>query len=337
MAALLPMHAAGMTSADHGPLATATTRYGPDTVEAVVVYGDHKLFHSDDLPHDIELGFLLDSLERSAEPPTDLIRDLRTLRSIRSRDADELVLVIDSLLDQDDVPYALINEMSMYLSRGSDPDHDLLVDWYGGHDAPASHLYGEWRTDTPNAYGHDRPDGDSLLVVQLVQEDLGCGAHKAAEGPVTSRFGQRNGRPHNGIDIGLRTGDPVYSIFPGVVRFAGAFGSFGRIVVVRHWNGLESYYAHLHRVKVEVGQEVEAGTIVGLAGSTGRSTGPHLHLEVRFKGYPIDPSAFMDHATGHLTDHTLTLRRTRWTYAAARRPARTTCKDDHVHGLATVR
>jgi len=105
-----------------------------------------------------------------------------------------------------------------------------------------------------------------------------------------SRFGLRTPfRFHFGIDTRLRTGDPVYSVFDGVVRIARRSTTYGFFVVVRHLNGLETYYAHLSRLLVEPGQEVKAGELIGLGGNTGRSRGAHLHFEIRYLGAPLNP------------------------------------------------
>jgi len=109
-------------------------------------------------------------------------------------------------------------------------------------------------------------------------------------GRITSRFGMRRGRPHFGTDFSLRTGDPVRVAFSGKVRIIGFDRTgYGHFVVVRHHNGLETLYAHLSRVLVTQDQFVEAGETIGLGGNTGRSTGPHLHFEVRHLGHPINP------------------------------------------------
>lgn len=298
---------------------TFGSELAPDTLSALVVYGDGKLLEVDEVLSDTDLAQLLDSLCTLDPAPLELIRDLRLFQRIRSMDESAMVLLIDSLFELETVPYALINEITLYTSdmpTQAAVDDGLQVGWYCNSHLPGGHIYGDWRTDSPNAYGPELAAQDSVLLIKLVEEDLQCGFGMPVPGGLTSRFGWRDGRAHNGIDLNLRTGEAVRSLFPGVVRYAGSYGSYGRMVVVRHWNGLETYYAHLHRTKVAVGQEVDAGEVIGLGGNTGRSTGPHLHLEVRFKGIPIDPSRFIDLSSGELSCHTLVLRKTRWSYAA---------------------
>ena len=110
----------------------------------------------------------------------------------------------------------------------------------------------------------------------------------------TSPYGWRWKRGHHGVDIRLRTGDPVRSAFPGTVRVAGRMGGYGNCIVVRHANGLETLYGHLSKINVKHGQEVAAGEVIGLGGSTGRSTGPHLHFECRFLYQTFDPEWILD-------------------------------------------
>ena len=110
----------------------------------------------------------------------------------------------------------------------------------------------------------------------------------------TSPYGWRWKRGHHGVDIRLRTGDPVRSAFAGTVRVAGRMGGYGNCIVVRHPNGLETLYGHLSKINVKHGQQVEAGEVIGLGGSTGRSTGPHLHFECRFLYQTFDPEWILD-------------------------------------------
>jgi murein DD-endopeptidase MepM/ murein hydrolase activator NlpD len=116
---------------------------------------------------------------------------------------------------------------------------------------------------------------------------------------VTSGFGYRTHpifggrRLHAGIDLRAATGTRVESAADGVVVHAGWRGGYGNAVVVDHGGGLATLYGHLSAVHVDVGEEVDAGEAIGAAGSTGGSTGPHLHFEVRSDGTPVDPRTFL--------------------------------------------
>lgn len=129
---------------------------------------------------------------------------------------------------------------------------------------------------------------------------------------ITSPYGWRDrwNRPHRGVDILLRTGDPVRACFKGVVRIARPMGGYGNCVVLRHENGLETLYAHMSKIMVKPRQVVKAGDIVGLGGSTGHSTGPHLHFEVRFAYEPFDPEWLLDFKTYSLRTRRLHLDKT---------------------------
>jgi len=110
---------------------------------------------------------------------------------------------------------------------------------------------------------------------------------------------------HEGQDIKLNIGDSNRDTFDGVVRYARYNrGGFGYLIILRHYNGLETYYSHLSKMLVKVNQVVRSGDIIGLGGSTGRSRGPHLHFEVRFKDVPIDPLRMIDYENKKLISNT---------------------------------
>ena len=136
---------------------------------------------------------------------------------------------------------------------------------------------------------------------------------------ITSPYGWRMrwNRPHRGVDVRLNTGDPVRAAFNGVVRIARPMGAYGNLVVVRHYNGLETVYGHLSKIKVKPLQVVRAGQVLGLGGSTGRSTGPHLHFEVRFQYEPFDPEWILDFSNYTLRTRKLYLDKT---YFGIRKP-----------------
>ena len=113
------------------------------------------------------------------------------------------------------------------------------------------------------------------------------------DGVVVSGFGMRWGRMHEGIDIGCAYGTPNRAAASGTVIYAGWLGGYGNLVVVDHGNGLSTAYAHASSILVSVGQSVSQGQTVSLVGSTGHSTGPHLHFEVRVNGVAVDPLPYL--------------------------------------------
>lgn len=119
-------------------------------------------------------------------------------------------------------------------------------------------------------------------------------------GNITSTFGHRenpfggsNIETHKGLDIKGPLGSPVKAMAKGVVEFAGLRGGFGNCIMLKHGNGFETLYGHLSKILVHVGQKIDIGQQIGLIGSTGRSTGPHLHYEIHKNGEKIDPKNFL--------------------------------------------
>jgi murein DD-endopeptidase MepM/ murein hydrolase activator NlpD len=111
--------------------------------------------------------------------------------------------------------------------------------------------------------------------------------------PVTSPFGWRWGRMHEGIDLGAAFGTPIAAAAAGTVIYAGWLGGYGNLTVIDHGGGLATAYGHQSRIAVSVGQAVAQGETIGYVGSTGHSTGPHLHFEVRVDGQPVDPLGYL--------------------------------------------
>lgn len=141
------------------------------------------------------------------------------------------------------------------------------------------------------------------------------GYHMPVPGQVTSNYGYRArfGRMHKGVDLHLRSNDTVRAAFDGKIRLTNYEAKgYGNYVIIRHPNGLETVYGHLNRALVKPNQVVKAGQAIGLGGSTGRSTGPHLHFETRYMGYAINPSAIFDFARH--TTHTDTYTFSKSTY-----------------------
>lgn len=110
---------------------------------------------------------------------------------------------------------------------------------------------------------------------------------------VSSGFGTRWGRLHRGVDLALAQGSPIYAADSGTVYFAGDGGGYGNLVKVDHGNGMQTYYAHCSSLLVTSGQKISRGEKIALTGSTGNSTGPHLHFEVIINGKCIDPAGML--------------------------------------------
>ncbi len=117
---------------------------------------------------------------------------------------------------------------------------------------------------------------------------------------INSNFGWRGGRVHKGVDFQASYGDSVGASMSGVVAFAGVKRGYGNLIVVDHGNGVSTYYAHLSAMWVSVGQSVSPGQVIGAIGVTGRSSGPHLHYEVRVNGEAINPAYLISFTEGQV-------------------------------------
>jgi murein DD-endopeptidase MepM/ murein hydrolase activator NlpD len=157
-----------------------------------------------------------------------------------------------------------------------------------------------WDNDNISAYRSVKYDSlPSSVAINLV--DSLKSYRYPCVGRITSRYGMRHRRAHNGIDMAVKVGDTICSAFDGRVRFSKATETgYGTLIIIRHDNGLETYHGHLSARLVEEGDRVVAGQPIGLGGNSGRSTGPHLHFEVRYYGQSIDPERIINFRTGEL-------------------------------------
>ena len=164
-----------------------------------------------------------------------------------------------------------------------------------------------WDDSRMDPYGLEFSALPEKVTLWLVDDNAQfCCPYKTK---VYSKFGIRHRRRHQGCDLPLSTGDPVRAAFDGKIRISNYTKGYGNLVVIRHENGLETAYGHLSRRDVKVGDWVTAGDIIGLGGSTGRSTGPHLHFETRYQGYAFDPEWICDFETGTLRSGVFTLKK----------------------------
>ncbi|MEE0923040.1 MAG: M23 family metallopeptidase, partial [Paludibacteraceae bacterium] len=163
---------------------------------------------------------------------------------------------------------------------------------------PADSIYRHmWTNMHVNPYGNMF---DSLTDDVHIPMD---GFTLPAPGYITSKYGWRRYRMHKGTDIKVQTGDSIHAAWGGQVRIVGWDPrGYGYYVLLRHDNGLETIYGHLSKPLVDEYDKIFPGDVIGLGGNTGRSTGSHLHFEVRYLGYALNPEAIIDFANGRLVN-----------------------------------
>ncbi|MCX6311441.1 MAG: peptidoglycan DD-metalloendopeptidase family protein [Bacteroidetes bacterium] len=201
------------------------------------------------------------------------------------------------------------------LADSSEDDTEPPVSASAASLEPAGDLYDDWDTTSVHAEKFDALTFNDTVRIPL--NDPGhCNYVHPFNGPTTSGFAFRSYRYHFGVDINLETGDTVRCAFDGKVRIAQRSKTYGFVVVIRHNNGLETYYAHLSKLLVKPGEDMEAGMVLGLGGNTGHSFGSHLHFEMRFRGVAIDPTYLIDFKTQALRTDTYNLTKSDFKYLA---------------------
>lgn len=189
--------------------------------------------------------------------------------------------------------------------------------------------YKTWDSESVNPYGIDASKfQDTVKLVLYDSAKAQYWSAPMAMNKINSNFGYRRYRWHHGIDLDLETGEPIYCVFDGIVRVKKYSRGYGNHIVVRHYNGLETVYAHLSATDVEVGQQVKAGQLLGKGGNTGRSTGPHLHFEIRYEGNSIDPSHIFDFEKNQIKIKDFELSALHFTHLGARLSHTHTHEDD---------
>lgn len=219
-----------------------------------------------------------------------------------------LINIVDSLLDLPAIDEKEIELISYYNSILTSKETNLSILKHGT--LPATNFYEDFDESTVFQITPDNEFPESQIIT-IENDSLGVYNHPKI-GPVNSKFGWRDGRMHKGIDINLNKGDPVVSAFDGMVRIAQVKGAYGNVVIIRHYNGLETVYAHLSKIKVKPGQVVLSGQLIGLGGNTGRSSGPHLHFEVRFKGQALNPASLISFTENKVYNDSIVIKKSRY-------------------------
>ncbi|SHJ12121.1 M23 family metallopeptidase [Wenxinia saemankumensis] len=222
--------------------------------------------------------------------------------------AEELELQLRLLRERNDEIFGQLEEAmmvsvepldDMFRSVGMDPD-DMISTVRRGYSGTGGPL-------TPLSFstmGGD-PDDDTLRANSILNrlDEINLYRIAAERAPFsmpvrdsfrfTSGFGPRWGRMHEGTDLAGPIGTPIYATADGVVIHAGWSSGYGRLIKIQHEFGIETRYAHLNQIRVQVGQRVSRGDRIGDMGNSGRSTGPHLHYEIRVGGSPVNPMNFI--------------------------------------------
>jgi len=163
------------------------------------------------------------------------------------------------------------------------------------YESPSADLYDDWDNMHAHSQVTELPDSFRISLKNFCMP--------TTSRVLTSNFGPRWRRQHKGLDIKVYTGDTIRAAFAGKVRVVNyERRGYGKYVVIRHDNGLETYYAHMSKHLVEENQEVRAGDPIGLGGNTGRSTGSHLHFETRLCGIALNPALLFDFRNQDVVD-----------------------------------
>jgi len=261
--------------------------------------------------HILFIGLLLPKLILAdGEPTKDTTRLRITVPYNQNTSITKLQVIqlVDSLLDLQTIDEREIELISYYNSILNSKETNLTIVKY--NNVPAINFYDDFDESTVFQITPDSEFPESQII-KIESDSLGAYAHPRV-GPINSKFGWRDGRMHKGIDINLHKGDAVVAAFDGMVRIASIKGGYGNVIIIRHYNGLETVYGHLSKIKVKPGQVVLAGQLIGLGGNTGRSSGPHLHFEVRFKGQALNPSSIISFIENKTFNDSIVIKKSRY-------------------------
>ncbi len=283
-----------------------------DTAIALVQYGSKYILADDFYPAknpEIKIDSIIQLFP-------DKNSDLNFIKKHIGSNSSERMMIIDSLFAVSPIRYDLISEMERMIFYLKDEVADISqgkMDLTGNSEFPSNNIYQIW--NTKKIWNHIDEKDDSSYIFRLTDAENKY-VHPVCKttiqkygGAVTSKQGWRDGKRHNGVDINCDQWDSVQCAFEGKVRFAKEFEGYGKVVVVRHYNGLETLYAHLAKIKVKPGQNIDAGDLIGLAGNTGNSEGSHLHFEIRFKDQVLNPQNIIDFDKFGLKSDSLLLRK----------------------------
>lgn len=253
----------------------------------------------------VALDILSGELRSSADQRTEAVEEAQAAKLTAQEltvERDQILARNDEILTQleDAVTVSVAPLDEVFRNVGMNPAEVLrtIRSGYSGQGGPLTPMSYSTRgnaalTDTEVKARQIIVTLDQMNTYRIAIEKLPLAMPVTQNFRYTSGFGRRWGRMHEGIDMAGPVGTPIHVTGDGVVTFAGRQGAYGNLIKIRHELGTETRYAHLNRIHVKVGDRVSQGDRIGDMGNTGRSTGPHLHYEVRMNGRAVDPMSFI--------------------------------------------
>lgn len=250
------------------------------------------------------LDFLTAALDQTATERDEMAKEAAVARE----DLDVVAFERELILDRNDKIFSQLEEAltvsvspldKMFREAGLPPDRliETVRKGYSGQGGPLTPLSFSTKgipLDPDSARANSILKGlDNLNLYRIAAQKAPFALPVKSAFRYTSGFGPRWGRMHNGSDFAASHGTPIYSTADGVVIYAGWLSGYGRLIKIQHEFGIETRYAHLAKIRVNVGQRVSRGDRIGDMGSSGRSTGTHLHYEVRVGGKPVNPMTYI--------------------------------------------
>ncbi|WP_240544731.1 DUF5930 domain-containing protein [Paracoccus sp. AK26] len=268
---------------------------------------DHSHVHAEEVT--AALDIVTGELRQAADERASAVQEAEAARQT----AEELALEREQILARnDEILTQLENAVSIsveplddvFRSVGMNPDDVLetIREGYSGQGGPLTPMSYSTRGDAALSNSETKANQiivtlDQMNTYRIAMEKLPLAMPVKQSFRYTSGFGRRWGRAHEGIDMAAPVGTPIHATGDGVVIYAGRLGAYGNLIKIQHELGVETRYGHLSRIRVKTGQRVSQGELIGDMGNTGRSTGPHLHYEVRMKGRAVDPMSFIKAAS----------------------------------------